>query len=93
MKFHVLMAKIRFVIVRRFRLKNDIDHNEAKDKFTLFVQYHGKVTDELAQKLHQCPMSHSYDIKKTENYDALFETPCDDHDENQRRVSNYITTL
>ena len=38
---------------------NDIDLNEAihsiedKDKFRLFVQYRGKVTDELAQKLHQ----------------------------------------
>ena len=38
---------------------NNIDLNEAihsiedKDKFRLFVQYRGKVTDELAQKLHQ----------------------------------------
>ena len=38
-------------------------------------------------------MSHSYDIKETENYDALFETPCDEYDEKQRRVSNYMSTL
>ena len=42
---------------------------------------------------NQCPMSHIYGIKETENYDALFETPCDEYDEKQRRVSNYMSTL
>ena len=33
---------------------NEAIHSiEDKDKFRLFVQYRGKVTDELAQKLHQ----------------------------------------
>ena len=38
-------------------------------------------------------MSHCYDIKKIENHDALIETPCDEYDEKQRRVSNYMSTF
>ena len=60
---------------------NEATHsNEDQDKFILVVQYRGQVTDELTQKLHQmqCSMPHTYDIKKTEIYDGLFENPCDD---------------
>ena len=49
--------------VRDSNHSNNMDLNNILDNSRFFVQYHGKATDELKQKLHRIngPMTYRYD--------------------------------
>lgn len=65
-----------------------------KDKFRLFVQYHGKTTSELAQKLHwiNAPC-HIVMTEGIEDHAPLLETCCALYDEKQCRVLNHLQSV